>query len=164
VLPGGGTSYTVTATPVGGFTGTISLSATGFSNDATATFTPTTIVITDGSAQSSTLTISTTAATPPGNYSLSINTTSGNLQHTGSVQLVVSGTASANLAVVKTASPNPAISLASLTYRIIATNNGPSPATNVIVTDQLPTGPTFGSAIPSQGSCNGTTTVTCNLG
>jgi uncharacterized repeat protein (TIGR01451 family) len=164
VLPGGGTGYTITATPVGGFTGTISLSATGFSNDATATFNPTTIVITDASAQTSTLTISTTDATPPGNYSLNINTTSGNLQHTGSAQLFVSGTASANLAVAKTASPNPAISLASLTYRIIVTNNGPSPATNVIVTDQLATGPTFGSAIPSQGSCNGTTTVTCNLG
>ena len=38
VVPGGGTTYTVNATPVGGFTGTISLSASGFSNDSTATF------------------------------------------------------------------------------------------------------------------------------
>ena len=165
VVPGGGTTYTVTATPVGGFTGTISLSASGFSNDSTATFNPTTIVINDLSAKSSTLTVTTTAATPPGTYSLNINTTSGNLQHGGAAQLFVSGTASANLAITKTASPNPATSLANLTYRITVTNNGPSPATNVVVTDPLPLGPVFVSAIPTQGlPCSGTTTVTCNLG
>jgi uncharacterized repeat protein (TIGR01451 family) len=164
VLPGGGTTFTVTATPTGGFTGVISLSASGFSNDSTASFNPTTIAITDTSAKSSTLTVTTTAATPPGNYSLSIDTTSGNLQHSGSAQLVVSGTASANLAIIKTASPNPATSLANLTYRIVVTNNGPSPATNVTVTDQLSAGPAFVSAIPTQGMCNGTTTVTCSLG
>ena len=164
VVPGGATTYTVTATPVGGFTGTISLGASGFSNDSTASFNPTTIVITDASAKSSTLTVTTTAATPPGTYSLNINTTSGNLQHAGPAQLFVSGTASANLAITKTASPNPATSLANLTYRIVVTNNGPSPATNVVVTDQLAAGPAFVSAIPTQGMCSGPPTITCNLG
>ncbi len=164
VVPGGATTYTVTATPVGGFTGTISLGASGLSNDSTASFSPTTIAITDASAKSSTLTVTTTAATPPGTYSLNINTTSGNLQHNGAAQLFVSGTASANLAITKTASPNPATSLASVTYRIIVTNNGPSPATNVAVTDQLAIGPSFGSAIPTQGICSGPPTITCNLG
>ncbi len=164
VVPGGGTTYTVTATPVGGFTGTISLGASGFSNDSTASFNPTTIVITDASPKSSTLTVTTTAATPPGNYSLNINSTSGNLQHGGAVQLFVSGTASANLAITKTASPNPATSQANLTYRIVVTNNGPSPATNVVVTDQLAAGPAFVSATPTQGMCSGPPTITCNLG
>ncbi len=163
VLPGGSASYTITATPVGGFTGTITLGASGFSNDSSASFNPATIVINGASAQSSTLTVTTTAATPPGAYPLTITTTS-NLQHLGAAQLFVSGSASANLAISKTASPNPAISSTSLTYRIIVTNNGPSPATNVTMTDQLPAGLVFGSAVPTQGNCSGASLVTCNLG
>jgi uncharacterized repeat protein (TIGR01451 family) len=49
-------------------------------------------------------------------------------------------------------------------YTISVTNNGPSTATNIVVTDPTPANLTFVSATPSQGSCSGTTTVTCNLG
>jgi uncharacterized repeat protein (TIGR01451 family) len=51
-----------------------------------------------------------------------------------------------------------------LTYTIAVTNAGPGSATATTVTDVLPAGTTFVSATPSQGSCSGTTTVTCNLG
>ncbi len=164
VNPGDGTNYTVTATPVGGFTGTISLSVTGASGDTTTNFAPTSIVITDSSAKSSTLTVTTTGATPPGTYVLAVTATSGNLQHQSSAQLIVSGPTSANLSLTKTASPNPAITLANLTYRLIVTNNGPSPATNIALTDNLPAGVNFVSATATQGSCNGTSNITCNLG
>src|SRR5204863_939053 len=80
------------------------------------------------------------------------------------VQLVVSGTPSTDLALTNTASPNPATALANLTYRIAVTNNGPSPATNVTITDTLPPGVNFISSTPNQGLCTGTVTVTCNLG
>src|SRR6185369_16013756 len=100
-------TYTVTATPVGGFTGNISLSVAGLSSDASGTFNPTTISITDATPKSSTLTVTTTVNTAPGTYPLIVTATSGNLQHTGSTQLVVSGPTSANLAITKTASPNP---------------------------------------------------------
>lgn len=71
----------------------------------------------------------------------------------------------ADLAANQTASPDPVAVGNSLNYAIIVTNNGPSGATNVTLTDTLPASVTFGSAAPGAGSCNETGgTVTCNLG
>ncbi|PYS25266.1 MAG: hypothetical protein DMF72_02205, partial [Acidobacteria bacterium] len=81
-----------------------------------------------------------------------------------SAQLIVSGPTNANLAITKTASPNPGVTSANLTYRITITNNGPSPATNVVVTDNLPSGINLISTTPTQGNCLVTTSVTCSLG
>jgi uncharacterized repeat protein (TIGR01451 family) len=164
VNPGTPTTYTVTATPAGGFTGNISLAVTGQSNDTTAGFSPASISITDASAKTSTLTLTTLLNTPPGTYALNITATSGNLQHSTPAQLIVSGPTNANLAITKTASPNPAVTQANLTYRITIVNSGPSPATNVVVTDNLPAGINLVSATPTQGTCSGTATVTCTLG
>jgi uncharacterized repeat protein (TIGR01451 family) len=43
-------------------------------------------------------------------------------------------------------------------------NNGPGPATGVTVSDTLPPGTSYFSSIASQGTCAGTSTVTCSLG
>lgn len=51
-----------------------------------------------------------------------------------------------------------------LTYTITVTNNGPTAATNVTLTDTLVAGLTLVSATPSQGTCAGTGPITCNLG
>jgi uncharacterized repeat protein (TIGR01451 family) len=53
---------------------------------------------------------------------------------------------------------------APVSYTLTITNNGPAPATGVTVSDTLPAGATYVSASSSQGSCSGTTTVTCALG
>jgi len=58
-----------------------------------------------------------------------------------------------------------------LVYTVTVTNNGPAvipsstsvPGSTVTLTDTLPGGVTLVSATPSQGSCSGTTTITCNL-
>ena len=63
-----------------------------------------------------------------------------------------------------TDSPDPVKKLATLTYSIGVKNNGPAATTGVNLTDTLPSNVTFISATPSQGSCSGTTTVTCSLG
>ena len=164
VNPGNGATYTVTVTPSGGFTGSVALSVTGQSADTVNSFNPVSVSITDSNAKSSVLTLTTTSSTPPGTYPLSITASNGNLQHNTSASLIVAGPTSANLALAKTASPNPAIVFTNLTYRIVVTNMGPSPATNTMLTDTLPAGVTFVSASPTQGSCSGTTSFTCNFG
>ena len=58
----------------------------------------------------------------------------------------------ADLRVNKAVTPaSPAIG-ANATFTVTVSNNGPSTATGVVVTDQLPTGYTFVSATPSQGT------------
>lgn len=71
-----------------------------------------------------------------------------------------------SLAITKSASPSPVTAGTGLTYTLTVSNGGPSPATNVVVTDELPAAVTFTTATPSQGNCgpaqNGV--LTCTLG
>lgn len=76
----------------------------------------------------------------------------------------VADTASADLAITKTDAPDPVSIGSNLTYTITVSNNGPDAASNVTVVDTLPASVSFVSSTPTQGSCSGTTTVTCNLG
>ncbi|HEX9756175.1 MAG TPA: hypothetical protein VGB26_00070 [Nitrospiria bacterium] len=73
--------------------------------------------------------------------------------------------ASSDLSLTKIDTPDPVSVGATLTYNINVINNGPSLANGVTVTDSLPGGVSFGSAVPSQGICSENSgTVTCNLG
>ncbi|HYH05475.1 MAG TPA: Calx-beta domain-containing protein [Thermoanaerobaculia bacterium] len=68
----------------------------------------------------------------------------------------------ADLSITKTGSPGVRPG-GLIQYTITVANAGPQQATDVIVTDVLPAGTTFVAATPSQGSCTGTTTITCDL-
>ena len=70
----------------------------------------------------------------------------------------------ADLDVIKEDGPDPVTVGRQLTYTLTVTNNGPSTATGVTLTDTLPQGVEFTSATPSQGTCIGTIVVTCDLG
>ncbi|HVO67200.1 MAG TPA: S8 family serine peptidase [Syntrophales bacterium] len=72
----------------------------------------------------------------------------------------------ADVGITMTASPDPATIGNNLTYTITISNIGPSNdvATGLAVTDTLPGSVTYVSATPSQGTCTGTSTVTCDLG
>jgi hypothetical protein len=87
VLQGNSTTYTVTVGASGGFSGTVTLSASGLPSGASASFNPATIT----TSGSSTMSVTTSASTPPGTYTLTITGTSGSLTHSTTVTLVVTG-------------------------------------------------------------------------
>jgi uncharacterized repeat protein (TIGR01451 family) len=69
-----------------------------------------------------------------------------------------------DLSIAKSGSPDPVLVGDTLTYTLVGKNNSTSNATGVKVKDVLPSNVTFKSATSTQGSCSGTTTVTCNIG
>ncbi len=78
---------------------------------------------------------------------------------------ILLGAPDADLSITQIDSPDPAGVGTDLTYTLNVTNTGPSVATSVTVTDQLPAEVAYQSAVPSQGTCSHTAgTVTCNLG
>ncbi len=74
------------------------------------------------------------------------------------------GSPQADLSLAISDAPDPVAIGQALTYSITASNNGPSQASDVTVTDSLGAGINFEFADPSQGDCDGTSTVTCTLG
>ena len=103
---------------------------------------------------SNTATVSSSTADPsPGNNSATAETV-----------VNVPPPPSADLSVTKSGSPDPVRVGQELTYAITVSNSGPNPAVGAALTDVLPGNVTFGSAVTSQGSCSGTTTVSCALG
>lgn len=88
VVAGGSTAYTVTVTPVNGFSGAVSLTAAGLPQGVTCNC-PLTVTV-QGSPATASLTISTTAAVRPGIYAIAFTgTTSGGLSRNGAASLVV---------------------------------------------------------------------------
>ncbi|HEY6122554.1 MAG TPA: PQQ-dependent sugar dehydrogenase [Pyrinomonadaceae bacterium] len=162
--PGGSAQYIVTVTPLAGFTGDVNLSASGLPAGAGAAFNPTTVDITDASAKTSTVTITTTGATPLGTYPVTITGANGGTMRSAQISLRVISPSSVDLSLTKSASPNPAQVGLNLSYRILVTNSGPAAATNVSVTDNLPATVGFVSSSTSQGMCSGSSAVNCLLG
>ncbi len=117
VTQGSSGSSTITVTPSGGFTGSVTLSTSALPSGVTASFgtNPTT------SSSSITLTASSTATT--GTSTITITGTSGSLTHTTSISLTISAPASPNFAL--SASPS------SLTVK-----QGTSGSSTISVTDQ----------------------------
>ncbi|MCA9971121.1 MAG: DUF11 domain-containing protein [Anaerolineales bacterium] len=71
----------------------------------------------------------------------------------------------ADLALVKSALPDPVVAGEQLTYTLDITNLGPDGATDVLVVDTLPAGVSFVSAVPGSPTCTEAGgVVTCMLG
>ncbi|MGH9179297.1 MAG: hypothetical protein ACRD0N_12185 [Acidimicrobiales bacterium] len=74
----------------------------------------------------------------------------------------------ADLRITKSDSPDPVVAGELLTYSIVVTNDGPSTALDVVVTDTIPAGTTFESGTDGNGATVCTlvqqATVVCDLG
>jgi uncharacterized repeat protein (TIGR01451 family) len=138
-------------TPAVGSSGTITCTGGPLANGASAVFTLTTTI-----SPSATGSIANTASAG----SNAADTSGGNNASTTAAILV----GSADVSIVKSTAATQAPTGSTLTYTISVTNNGPDPATNVVVNDDLPSGLQFVSAVPTQGSCSGTDPFTCSLG
>ncbi len=124
-----------------------------------------------GSAASFTVVLQVNSGTPSGTNITNIDTATatnivpGITTNTASATVTVASAGSADMAIVKTATPNPVTEGTPLPYSLAVTNNGPATATNVTVTDALPSTVTYLSSTATQGSCSEAGgTVTCQLG
>jgi len=117
VVQGTSTTYTATVTPSGGFTGTVTLSASGLPTGASASFNPASLT-----SGNSTMSVTTSASTPTGSYPLTITGTSGSLVHTASVTLAV------------TAPPAPNFSLSASPSSVSVSRRNPNGGANTTIT------------------------------
>ena len=83
VVVGNATSYTVTITPTGGFSGQVALNVDGLPAGATGTFNP------NPAAGSSSLDVTTATTTPTGTYPLTVRGANGTLSRSAPATLVV---------------------------------------------------------------------------
>lgn len=72
--------------------------------------------------------------------------------------------ATADLGMTMTGTASTVKRKTTITFTMNVKNNGPSSATGVSLYDALPLGAALVSATSTQGSCTGTTTVSCSLG
>ncbi len=83
----------------------------------------------------------------------------GSFSNSGSVTTTVTG--QSNLSIKKAAVDPPFVAGTPATWKLTVTNDGPSQATSVVVTDAAPAGVTGWTATTSQGTC---ALPTCTLG
>jgi uncharacterized repeat protein (TIGR01451 family) len=128
--------------------------------------------MTSGATANFTLVLQVASTTPSGTYiSETVTASAGDIvpnltTNSATATVLVANANSADMAIVKTASPSPTVAQGDpLTYSLAITNNGPASATDVIVTDPLPSLVTYLSATTTTGTCSEAGgTVTCLLG
>lgn len=69
-----------------------------------------------------------------------------------------------DLSIAQSASATTLVAGANVTYTLTVSNSGPEGAAGVALQDTLPAGATLVSAVPSQGTCSGSTPLKCTLG
>ncbi|HEX6178599.1 MAG TPA: DUF11 domain-containing protein, partial [Thermoanaerobaculia bacterium] len=144
-----GAGFTCSTPAVGG-TGTVNCSMASLAAAASATLTLTVNANAGTTTVTNTASVSATTSDPnPANNSSSATTN------------VTSVGPTADLTIAKTANVSSTVVGGAIRYTITAANAGPDSATNVTVVDVLPVNVAFDAVTTSQGTCAGTTTITC---
>jgi hypothetical protein len=151
VSQGGSTTYTVNVTPTGGFTGNVTLSASGLPAGASATLSP------NPTTGASTMTVQTSASTPSGSSVVTIAGASGAVTRTTTVTLVVQGPAAADFALSASPASRTIAQGASTTYTVSVT---PISGFNGAVTLSAIGLPAGAAAAFSPNPATGTSTMT----
>jgi len=153
VTQGGSTSYNLSISPSGGFTGLVTFSASGLSTAATASFSP------NPASSSSTMTVSTDAATTPvGSFAVTITSVSGTLAHTTSVTLVVNAAPAPSFSLSATPASQTVVQGASTTYTVNITPLGGFSGAVSLSATGLPAGASA-SFTPNPATSSSTMTV-----
>src|SRR5712692_6762976 len=151
VVQGAGTTYAVSITPSGGFTAAVTFSVSGLPGGATSSFSP------NPATASSTMTVATGAATPPGSYALTITGVSGTLTRTTSVTLTVSPAPVPDFSLSATPASQTVVQGASTTYAVSITPSGGFTAAVTFSVSGLPGGATA-SFSPNPATASSTMT------
>src|SRR5207302_1509804 len=152
IVQADGTTYAVSITPSGGFTAAVTFSVSGLPGDAHASPTR------RPSAPSSTMTVGTGAATPPGSYALTITGVSGTLTHTTSVTLTVNPATVSDFSLSATPASQTIVQGAGTTYTVSITPSGGFTAAVTLSVSGLPGGVTA-SFSPNPATAFSTMTV-----
>src|SRR2546427_557202 len=136
VMQGASTTYTLGITPLGGFSGAVSLSATGLPAGASASFTP------NPATSSSTMTVSTDATTPTGSFPVTIIGTSGTLTQTASVTLVVNAAPVPDFSLAASPTSQTMPRGGTTSYTVNITSNGRFAGAVSLSVSRLPSGVT----------------------
>lgn len=102
ITRGSAATYTVAITSTGGFTGTVTLTASGLPSGASVAFSPSSVALPSGSTRTSTLTISTTSSTPIAARTVTVKGVSGSVSGTVSAGLTVNLPLSSSLTMTTT--------------------------------------------------------------
>lgn len=152
--------------PVGG-TGTISCSIASLATNASANF-PLVVKASLGDAPGAQITNTAAVNTVTCPTSSSTSPIDPNCANNyASTTVTVASPTQADIAILKTASPEPVNQGTNVAYTLQVTNNGPALAQGVSVTDVIPPEVVFVSVSTTQGACSynsGATTVSCTLG
>ena len=154
VTVGSSVNYTVTVSPLNGFSSAVTLACSGLPSGASCTFNPASVTPHSNPA-TSTLTISAAAGTVVNTYNVTITGTSGSLSHNTTVSLTVQMGSAANFSISAT-SPVTVSAGASIASTVsIDPVNGFSAAVDLTCSSGLPSGATCSfspTSLPGSGS------------